>query len=181
MPAPRLYLTGASGTGTTTLGRALGARLGLPHVDTDDHFWLSSDPPFTHRRAPHERGASLAAALGAGGWIVTGACEGWGDAAISKVNGIVFLSLNRAQRLVRLRRREAARFGPRILPGGDMVELHRGFLDWAMSYDDADAPGRSRHRQEAWLERQRAPVLRLDAVGAVNDMVQKVIEGLQIT
>jgi predicted kinase len=40
--ARRLHLLGASGSGTTTLGRALAQRLGCPHFDTDD--WLASLP-----------------------------------------------------------------------------------------------------------------------------------------
>jgi adenylate kinase family enzyme len=161
--ARRLYVTGAAGTGTTSLGRALAARLDLPHIDTDDHFWLESDPPFTARRAPAARRASLAAALGPRGWVVSGACDDWGGDLIAAADLVVFLSLAPALRLIRLRQREAARHGARIAPGGDMETIHRSFLDWAMGYDDADAPGRSRRRHEAWLAHQPAPVLRLDA------------------
>ena len=41
---------GASGSGTTTLGAALGARLGCRHVDSDDLFWVKTEPPFTLQR-----------------------------------------------------------------------------------------------------------------------------------
>ena len=41
----RIHILGASGSGTTTLGRALAARLQCPHFDTDDCFWLPTDPP----------------------------------------------------------------------------------------------------------------------------------------
>jgi len=34
----RVHIVGASGSGTTTLGRALATQLGCPHVDTDDVF-----------------------------------------------------------------------------------------------------------------------------------------------
>jgi adenylate kinase family enzyme len=36
--AKRIHLIGASGSGTTTLGRALAQRLGYPHFDTDHYF-----------------------------------------------------------------------------------------------------------------------------------------------
>jgi adenylate kinase family enzyme len=51
----RLHILGASGSGITTLGRALAERLQYPHVDTDDYFWLPTEPPFTHQRARTER------------------------------------------------------------------------------------------------------------------------------
>ena len=36
----RIHILGASGSGTTTLGRALAERLQCRHFDTDDYFWL---------------------------------------------------------------------------------------------------------------------------------------------
>jgi Shikimate kinase len=41
----RIHILGASGSGTTTLGRALAERLQYPHFDTDDSFWVPTDPP----------------------------------------------------------------------------------------------------------------------------------------
>jgi NAD(P)-dependent dehydrogenase (short-subunit alcohol dehydrogenase family) len=39
MKGRRIHVTGASGSGVTTLGRALADALALPHHDTDDYFW----------------------------------------------------------------------------------------------------------------------------------------------
>jgi hypothetical protein len=49
---------------------------------------------------------------------------------------VVFLWVPQDVRMERLRRRELARFGVRILPGGDMYEQSQAFLAWAASYDD---------------------------------------------
>lgn len=35
----RIHIMGASGAGTTTLGKALAARLPHVHLDSDDYFW----------------------------------------------------------------------------------------------------------------------------------------------
>ena len=45
-----IHVMGASGSGTTSLGRALADRLDIAHLDTDDFFWLPTDPPFTTPR-----------------------------------------------------------------------------------------------------------------------------------
>ena len=42
----RIHIFGASGTGTTTLGGTLAAALDCPHLDTDDYFWIKTDPAF---------------------------------------------------------------------------------------------------------------------------------------
>ncbi len=55
----RIHITGASGSGTTTLGRALAAELSCPHFDSDDYFWLPTDPPYTTQRDSEERNRRL--------------------------------------------------------------------------------------------------------------------------
>jgi hypothetical protein len=39
----RIHILGASGTGTTTLGKALADRLNCPHFDADRFYWLPTD------------------------------------------------------------------------------------------------------------------------------------------
>ncbi|ETX02276.1 MAG: hypothetical protein ETSY1_04195, partial [Candidatus Entotheonella factor] len=79
----RIHLLGASGSGTTTLGRALVERLNCPHFDTDDYFWLPTDPPFTHKRDTPWRQQRLMDDLTThDAWVLSGSLCGWGDVAI---------------------------------------------------------------------------------------------------
>jgi adenylate kinase family enzyme len=88
----RIHILGASGSGTTTLGRALAERLESPHFDTDDYFWLPTDPPFTHQRERTERQQRLMDDLTAhDAWVVSGSLCGWGDVAIPLFELVVFL------------------------------------------------------------------------------------------
>lgn len=159
--APRIHITGASGSGTTTLGNALAASLDVPHLDTDDFYWAPSNVPFTVRRPIPERVALMNAAKGAGGWVISGSCDGWGDPVLEGMDLAVLLTLETPRRLARLKKRERARFGDRILAGGDMERAHREFLAWAASYDRPYFSGRSRERHEHWLSGLPVPVLRL--------------------
>jgi adenylate kinase family enzyme len=45
MKLRRIHITGASGAGVTTLGRASANALAIPHHDTDDYFWQPTRPP----------------------------------------------------------------------------------------------------------------------------------------
>ena len=119
----RLHILGASGSGTTTLGRALAARLQCPHFDADDYFWVPTDPPYTHKRERTERQRLLMDDLTAhDSWVLSGSLCGWGGVAITLFELVVFLVIPQDIRMARLHRREHARFGERILPGGDMYE-----------------------------------------------------------
>jgi adenylate kinase family enzyme len=131
----RIHILGASGSGTTTLGRALAERLQCLHFDTDDYFWLPTDPPYTQRRERSERAQLLMDDVTAhDAWVVSGSLCGWGDVAMPLFELVVFLWVPHAVRMDRLHRREHARFGARILPGGDMYESSQAFLAWAASY-----------------------------------------------
>jgi len=175
----RLHIMGASGSGTSTLGAAVAARLGCPLHDTDNYFWLPTDPPFTEVRPMPERLALLRARLGEHRrWVLSGALSGWGDPLIPAFSLVVFLSLDTPTRLTRLRAREEARYGDRIEPGGDLAAVHAGFIAWAAAYDQAGLGQRSRALHEAWLADLPCPVLRLDGRLPVAALAEAVLARL---
>jgi adenylate kinase family enzyme len=177
---PRIHVLGAAGSGTTTLGAALAARLGIPHEDSDHYFWLPTDPPFTTTRPPAERVALLLPRLLAmPDWVHSGATIGWGAPFWPLYDLIVFVSLDNATRLDRLRRREHDRFGSRIAPGGDMHAASTEFLDWAALYETAGLETRSRVQHEQWLATRACPVLRLDSALPTGQLVEEVLAALQ--
>jgi adenylate kinase family enzyme len=178
MMVPNIHILGASGSGTTTLGRALAARLDVAFFDTDDFFWLKTNPPYQTMRERTTRGEMLRAALDAatGGWVLSGSMTGWGDPFMPRFDLVVFLTLAPKRRMARLTAREVERYGEdAIAPGGAMHQQHVEFLDWAARYDTAGMEMRSRVSHEAWLARLTCPVLRLDTEQSVAALVQAVL------
>ncbi|HEX8240017.1 MAG TPA: AAA family ATPase [Allosphingosinicella sp.] len=172
----RIGITGASGCGVTTLGAALAERLEAVHIDTDDHFWVETDPPYQVKREVPERLVRLAAEQSrTGRWVISGTLDAWAAPALSDAQLIVFLDVPTEVRLERLLRRERERFGDSLLPGGAMHETHREFIEWAAHYDDGTLPGRSRPRHERWLAGLSKPVLRLDGTRPVGALVSAVL------
>lgn len=181
--AARVYITGAAGSGTSSLGRPLAERLSVPHLDTDDFYWAPTDPPYTLKRPVEERLALISAEQLAqgegGGWVLSGSADGWGEVAIAGADLIVFLVTPTPLRLARIRRREAEKFGDRIKPGGDMHRTHAEFLKWAASYDEPYFRGRSLARHRHWLSGRPEPVLELSGTTPAEDMLAKVWAKLQ--
>lgn len=177
----RVHIIGASGSGTTTLGRALAARLGCPHFDTDDFFWLPSDPPFQHIRDRAERQARLGAALTSHpGWVLSGSLCGWGDRFIPLFERVVFLWVPPGVRLDRLRARERERYGAAIGPGGRQHAAYERFMTWAAGYDDGlDVPERCRRLHEQWLAGLPCPVERFMDAGSTEDHLEAIMGGLR--
>lgn len=175
---PSIYITGASCSGVTTLGGGLSSALGVRHVDCDDFYWYPTNPPFSTKRPPADRVRLIEEALGEDGWVLSGSFDGWGDTLIEKVNLIVFLYTPTPIRMERLMAREHERYGNRILPSGDMYEIHTAFAAWAAQYDRPDFPGRNLARHKAWLGTQIGPVLHLDGTQAPWILVSQVLADL---
>ena len=171
----RIHILGASGSGTTTLGASLAARLGCPHEDTDTYFWLPTDPPFTSPRPAKDRLALLLPRLAGTRWVLSGSALEWGAALDRLYDLVIFLRLDPTLRMARLCRREAERYGVRIAPGGDMAAASHAFLDWAESYDTADPAHRSLAAHEQWLATVTCPVMRLDSAAPVHQLVEAVL------
>jgi adenylate kinase family enzyme len=178
----RIYITGASGSGTTTLGRALAAEFGWQHFDTDDYFWLPTDPPFQARRPGPEMRALLERDLTAScNGVLSGMVGAWGEVFDTLFDLVVFLLVPTATRLARLTERERQRFGEAALaPGGSMHTIHTEFMAWAAAYDDGGLEMRSRRRHEAWLATLPCPVLRLAGEESVEERIAAVGRTLQL-
>jgi len=175
----RVHILGASGSGTSSLGRTLAARHGLSFFDADDFFWQPSDPPYQHPRDALERQLLLTKALsGATGWVLAGSISHWGDAVVPFIDLAVFITAPTDVRLARLRLRETERFGARLLEGGDMYEQHRAFIGWASRYDDGPAPMRSRALHEAWLAELACPVVRVDGSLSLEELCVQISEAM---
>lgn len=165
----RLLVTGASGSGTTTLARALAEHLDAAHFDADDYYWLPTSPPFTASRDPDERLRLLRQGLDSvHSAVVSGSVMGWGLEIEDSFSLIAFLTVPAHVRVERLRVRETALLG----------HADPAFLEWAAQYDDGPPMGRSLARHRTWLSRRSCAVVHIDGEVAVNDSTTRVVAAL---
>jgi adenylate kinase family enzyme len=173
----RIHITGASGSGVSTLGRAVASAIGGRWLDSDDYYWLPTDPPYVAKRAPAERVTLLREAMErAERWILSGSLVEWGDPLVPFFDLVVFLYVPTRIRLARLRIREQQRLGPAALePGTDENRRYETFLAWAGGYDDSQFGGRSLAIHESWLACLPCPVLRIEGNHEVSSLVERVL------
>lgn len=176
-----IHITGASGSGTTTLGRALAVALGWTHFDSDDFFWIKTDPPFQEKREAARRIAMLETELAqAPSWVLSGSIMGWTGLVEPDFDLIVFLDLPLRLRMERLKAREIERYGEKALaPGGERHIESEEFLAWAAAYEDDETVGRNRMAHESWLSCQTCPVLRLSSRFGVQENVTSVLSAME--
>jgi adenylate kinase family enzyme len=180
MQSRRIHIMGASGSGVTTLGRALANALALPQHDSDDYFWLPTVPPYQTQRAVVDRLRLMREMfLPRADWVLSGSLAGWGDELIPLFDIVVFVQTARDLRLQRLRAREAAHFGAdAVAPGGWRNDETESFVEWASHYEDGTRDGRSLAKHEAWLAHLPCPVLRLDGSRPVEMNVAEIVRAL---
>jgi adenylate kinase family enzyme len=169
----KIHVVGASGSGTTTLAKALAENMGFGHFDTDDYYWKKTDPPYTEKVPIPDRIKNLKADLSARNtWTLSGSLVSWGESITEFFNVVVFIYLPPEVRLQRIIDRENTRYGNRIKPGGDMYKTHLEFIEWAKQYDDANFTRRSRVVHEQWLSQLSCPVIRIEGVLSIQDEVE---------
>ena len=172
-----ILIVGLNGAGKTTLGRVLADALGWFRMDVEDYFFTPADNPYAVSRTKDEvRQLMLADIERHGRFVLSSVSGDWGEALAARVGAVVVLDAPLETRLVRIDRRSVARFGSRVMPGGDMYDQERRFRDFATA--------RSERIIEDWLETVKVPILRLDATlsaDAILDIALRWLKDLSFT
>ena len=177
-----IYIFGASGSGTTTLGRAIASELALVFLDSDDFFWEQTEPPFLEKKERSKRQDELAEATRrAGSWVLSGCMMGWGDFLIPDIDLAIYLYLQPEIRLARLRARERERYGNRIAPGDDLRNSHEEFIAWAGRYDTAGLEQRSKASHEEWIRKLGCKLLTFECEGGNEEKIIQIKKALTQT
>jgi len=176
MKTRRIHITGASGAGVTSLGRALADMLAISHHDTDDYFWRPTNPPYSEIREVADRLRLMSEVfLDGPDWVLSGSLDGWGSPIVPLFDVVIFLYVPTAIRLERLRARESRRFGAdAAAPGGSRHHEAEKFFEWASHYDDGTLVGRNLARHQAWLATLPCDVLRLDGTWSLPELVKEI-------
>ncbi len=170
-----IHIYGASGSGTSTLGREISKRLGYVFLDTDDFFWKRTNPMYSEKRSPEEAVTMIFEKIRTLDQVVLcGSLVDWGDELIKEFTLAVRLDTETKVRLHRIKEREYEKFGARILPEGDMYEQHLRFLEWAGKYDTGSAHMRSREKHDQWQKLLPCPQLNLSGEDPLEKNVEKI-------
>lgn len=158
-----IHIYGASGSGTSTIGKFIADKLGYFFMDTDDYFWEPTNPPYTTKRKVSDRIALIKKDIAKyNGVVISGSLVDWGDELIPLFTLVIRVETDTAIRIDRLKRREREQFGSRIDPGGDMYENHRDFINWAASYDSGGLDMRSKAKHDEWQKQVQCHHILLD-------------------
>ena len=167
MTARGVFIVGLNGSGKTTLGRALSRRLGWFRMDVEDYYFPDMSVPFAKSRSKEEVcRLMLADICDRGDFVLSSVSANLSEEILAYCALAVWLRAPREVRLARIEAREIARFGSRVLPGGDLYAQHRRFREFAAGREEAVV--------EDGLRTLDCPVLALDAALPVDQNVERI-------
>ena len=178
-----IIIFGASGAGSTTLGREVAQRLKYQYLDIDDYLWRwDTAIPLTLTRSREERAKRLMDDIKKHpNFVIAGTIFSDRELFEPLLDLAVFISTPTDICAERVHVRECTRWGNRILPGGDMYKstrFHGDFNDYmanAEKYETADVSKFGRKLHEQWITELHCPVLRVDGLNDVSKNADWVI------
>ncbi|MEL6562135.1 MAG: AAA family ATPase [Bacteroidota bacterium] len=149
----RIIVFGASGSGTTTLAKALAEKWNWIHLDADEYYWKKTNPPFQIKLPKQERNKNLKYDfIKSEEVIVSGSLITWDEYWNTAFDLGVFLILPQNVRMERLKKREIELYGEKLKFEKEIISKSEEFLKWAEKYDDELFDGRSISQHKKWIE-----------------------------
>ena len=152
-----ILICGLNGVGKSTIGKMLAERIGYIFIDNEDLFFPKTDPTylFSSPRSKEEVIRLLEERIVNNSRFVFAAVKGdYGEKLLASLDYIVLIDVPKQIRGQRVRDRSYAKFGERILPGGDLYDKEAAWFSLTDS--------RPENYTTTWLETINCPVIRID-------------------
>lgn len=131
-----IYITGASGAGTSSLGWMIQEQYDVNLIETDDITMYFTDPPYQYPRPQEERLPILRSMLSKDKVnVIVGSASHWGTEIIMKANIFILLYAPFEIRKERIRIREEQRFGKRLWEDSIIKNNYERLIKWTAQYD----------------------------------------------
>lgn len=166
-----ILLCGLNGVGKSTLGRDLAEKTGFYFIDNEDLYFPKTDLKYLYDspRSREEVEKRLFDEIKAHKNSIFAAVKGdYGEDFCALLRCAVLVCVPRELRLRRVKSRSFQKFGDRILPGGDLYEREKYFLDLVSS--------RPENLVEDWARSLRCPVIRVDGTKPIAENIAFILE-----
>jgi len=174
----RINIFGASGTGSTTLGRLVAKETSFTQLDSEYYYWLPEGRPYEFKRDKQKRNEMLFRDMHIhNDVIVTGTVFKWSERFLACFDLVVFLYAPLPVRLERLVERDTEKYGKRLHSDEYIRGKHYSLLTCASQYEDLEVFKSGSFRQhESWLKELKCPVLRIEEDIPLKEQANMVCE-----
>lgn len=164
-----ILITGLNGCGKSTVCRLLAEKLNYFSMDVEDYYFIKSDTPYSKFHTLEETQMLMERDIEKHKKFVLATVNcNWGEKINSAFKLAVVLKAPLDIRMERINSREYAKFGDRVLKGGDLYESQKKFHDKVSARTDEHIEKQMRYIS--------CHVLELDAALPLDDIVNKIYE-----
>lgn len=166
-----ILICGLNGVGKSTLGKALAEKLNYIFIDAEDlHFPKANknyiyDSPLTKEEV---KKLLLSKINNNNNFVLASVKGDYGEDIYPLFQYVVLINVPKDIRIKRVKDRSYQNFGSRMLPGGDIYEKEKQFLDFIKS--------RPENEVEEWLNTIRCPIIRVDGTKSIEENINYIIE-----
>ncbi|WP_109300024.1 AAA family ATPase [Aquimarina sp. AU474] len=172
----KVLIIGASGSGTTTLGKEIEKRTHFVHLDTDNYYWKPTKVPFQEKLPLVIRNENLKSDIRKfKNVIISGSMISWGKEWETTFDLVIFIHLQNEKRIERLKEREIQRYGEKLLTDKNILQKSKAFLEWANQYENPNFDGRTHKTHLNWLKKLKCTVLKIDGEKKMHTKIEIVL------
>ncbi len=169
-----IIICGLNGAGKSTLGKALAEKLNFHFIDNEDLYFPKTDPHYLYAspRTRKEVEELLLNEIESHENFVFASVKGdYGQAISSFFHYAVLIDVPKNIRIQRVKNRSFAKFGSRMLSGGDLYEQEKHFFDLVKS--------RAENSVEEWTKSLNCPVIRIDGTKTIAENINFITEHIR--
>ena len=164
----KILVCGGNGAGKSTLGKALAQALCFTFMDVEDYYFPQSDADYKYDvvHTKEQVNALLLADMKRHQHFVLASVKGNFDEHVRTMfDCAVYVHVPKEVRMQRVYERSLHKFGDRMLPGGDLYEREKAFVDMVQQ--------RPENEVMESLQVLKIPIIQLDGTLPVEDNVKK--------
>ena len=175
----KVQIIGGSGSGKSTLAKFISEKQNIKWIDTDHYLWkdnsFTENNPIEKRRELYQKDMESGSS-----YVASGSIFSWCPKGFNSRDLLVFLFLDEAVRMERLRSREIERNELSEMWLDENGEYTNDFLEWCNTYlteEDKSMAG-TYAEQSHQMELSKSPVLKLDSSRPVEELYAEILSRL---
>ncbi len=166
-----IQICGLNGCGKSTLGKALAEKIDFHFIDVENLYFSRTNEtePYTNPKSRKDVESLLIDEVSKHPDFVFSAVKGdYGKDIIPLYDYVIVIEVPKEIRSKRVRHRSFEKFGNKMLPGGDLYNQEKTFLQMVDSRQDDFVSD--------WLQKVSCPIIKVDGTKPIEDNVQYIIE-----